>query len=272
MKILIPTVMAALFGTALLPLPSAAQDGGPVFGKRVASVTYGPYVRFELGAAAPNLDGAYWLPPGGSDPRIDFNATPLDDHVGFGAAAFGHDWQNGVRAEVAIYGTGTTDFVAPCQSASNGTDCSTHSDITSASVQTTGLMANVFYAPLEARGSHSIFQPFMVAGVGLATNSVGEWTRTKNALSTTGSDPVRTFEGDNTIGFAWSLGLGAAVQLTRPGRWPVIAELTWRYYDFGEARGGATPVTSGSQPRQPLTFDVTQQVVTLGVRVPLKRY
>lgn len=251
----------------------AAQEEQSLFGKRVASVTYGPYGRFEMGAANLSLGGGYWLPPGKDDPRIDFDANPLKDRVNFSAIAFGYDWQNGVRADVSIFTTGTSDVTAPCYSASNSTSCSTHSDITDASIKTSGLMGSLFYAPLEARGSNAILQPFVVAGLGLASNKVGEWTRSKNPNNPSiGTGPVRTFEGDTTTDIAWSLGVGASLQVTRPGRWPVIVELALRHYDFGSASGGANPVGSGKQPVQPFTFDNTAQVVTLGIRIPLRRY
>lgn len=250
-----------------------AQEEQSLFGKRVASVTYGPYTRLNMGIAGLSPDKAYWLPPGQSDPRIDFNVSTLKDRVNFGEIAFGYDWQNGVRAEVSLFAAGSSDIKAPCSSASDATSCSTHADITDASISTSGLIGNVFYAPFEARGSNSIFQPFIVAGIGLANSEVGEWTRTKNTANPSiGDSPVRTFEGATTTNIAWSLGIGASLQVTRPGQWPVIVELAWRHYDFGTASGGSNPIGSGSEPVQPFTFDNTAQVVTLGVRIPLRRY
>jgi hypothetical protein len=245
----------------------------PAFGERVASVTFGPYARIEYGSSAPSLDGAYWLPPGESDPQIGFSATPLDDRAGFGSVAFGYHWQNGFRAELALFGTGTTGFTGPCSSVSNGTDCGEHSDITSASVSTSGFLGNVYYAPFEAQGSNSVFQPFIVAGIGVAQNEVGDWTRTKNPGNPTfGDNTVRSYSGATTSDVAWSVGFGAAFQVTRPGEWPVIVEAAWRYYDFGTASGGTEPLESGRPPREPLTFDLDTQVISIGVRIPLQRY
>ena len=257
----------------LTPAAGSAQDGDTLFGERVASVTFGPYARVEAGISFPSLDEAYWLPPGAADPRISFAPSLLDDREGFGAVALGYDWQNGMRADIAIFQTGTTDFVAPCAAASNGTPCNTHADITAASVSTSGVMGNFFYAPFEARGSTAIFQPFVVVGLGIAKNEAGPWTRTKNpANPTVGTNTVRSFAGDSTTDLAWSVGLGASVQLTRPGRWPVILEAALRHYDFGTASGSSTPLTAGSVPREPFTFDVTRQVATIGLRIPLERY
>jgi len=273
MNYIIALGAAAALAAAVLPFEAPAQDNGTAFGQRVASVTFGPYARVEYGSSAPSLGSAYWLPPGDSDPQVNFDATLLDDRTGFGSVAFGYDWQNGLRAELAIFGTGTADLTAPCSSVSNGTPCSEHSDITSASVSTSGFFGNVYYAPFEARGSNSIFQPFVVAGIGIARNEVGEWTRTKNPDNPTFPDnTVRTYSGATNSELAWSVGVGAALQVTRPGQWPVIVEAAWRYYDFGTASGGAQPIGTGSSPREPFSFDIDTQVISIGVRVPLQRY
>lgn len=261
-------MQAALAGALLAATPAAPQDSESLFGVESASVTYGPYVRFDLGGVMPDPGGAFWEPPGEDDPRISFDVSA--DDAAFGAIGVGFDWQNGVRAEVSLFATGTSDVTAPCASASDGSPCSTHASITDASVSTRGLMASVYYAPLEAQGSNAPFQPFVVAGVGVARNEVGDWTRE----SATSGRPTRTFEGDTSSGLAWSVGIGASYQVTAAGRWPVIVEAAWRYYDFGEASGGSTPLPgmgSGS-PREPFTFDNTSQVVTFGVRIPLQRY
>ena len=133
-------------------------------------------------------------------------------------------------------------------------------------------MANVFYAPMEARGSNAVFQPFVVAGIGVAENEVSEWTR-RNTASGAGRT-FRTFEGDTNSGVAWSVGLGASLQVTKPGKWPVILEAAWRYYDFGEANGGTTPLPGEGNgvPAKALTFENTSNVVSFGLRIPLQRY
>jgi opacity protein-like surface antigen len=104
---------------------------------------------------------------------------------------------------------------------------------------------------------------------GVARNEVGDWTRE----SPTSARPIRTYEGNTSSGFAWSVGIGGSYQITEPGRWPVIVEAAWRYDDFGEASGGSTPLPGfgGSEPREPFTFDNTSKVVSFGVRIPLQR-
>mgnify|MGYP001814691612 CR=1 FL=1 len=268
------TLALAAVCTALLAStagPAKAEETASLFGTgRVASVTYGPYLRLDVGRAAPSYGGANWRPPGfDPDPEIRFGLSG-DDSVTHGSLAVGFDWQNGWRGDVGIVGTGTDRLAGPCIGASDASDCSVHADIESASIKTTGIMGHVFYSPFEAQGSNSPFQPFFVFGAGVARNKVGEWTRV-NAGSLR---PSRTFEGDSTSSLALSVGVGASYQITKPGEWPIILEGSIRYFDFGEASGGSTPLPgNGSEgPVRPLTFDTSQSVVSFGVRIPLKRY
>ncbi len=266
-----PKLISAALGVAMVFVNSgqaAAQDAEGLFGARSASVTYGPYARTEAGWSMAEPGDGTWTPPGVSDPRIMFDVDGKTS--GFGAVAVGYDWQNGFRADLSVFGTGASDISASCASASDGSSCSTHVQSVNAEVSTRGLMANIFYAPLEARGSNSVFQPFIVAGIGIARNEVTDWTRS----NPDSARPSRTFEGDTSSDLAWSIGAGASLQVSRPGRWPIIVEAAWRYYDFGTASGGSTPLpdSGGSQPREPFSFDHESHVVTFGIRVPLQKY
>lgn len=254
------------FGGAAIPAAAQSLDD-PTVSTQVASVTFGPYVRAELGALNWHLEDAYWLPPGPADPQINFD---LDgDNTGMAAIAIGYDWQNGFRGDFSLIRTGQSDIAGPCSSASDGSSCTgtPHADITGGTITTTALMANVFYSPLERQGSNSVFQPFVVAGLGFAHNDVGVWTRTNLAAPR----PVRSFESNSSLDLAWSLGIGAAWQVSRAGQRPVIIEASWRYYDFGTASGGTTPIGPGSTPREGLTFENRSQVFSIGVRIPLDR-
>jgi len=252
---------------------AATADAESLFGKTwTASVTYGPYARASLGAAELSPDNGYWHSPGyPSDPEVRFDLS--GDTAATGELALGFDWQNGWRLDLSILALGSSDVSGPCSGTSDGSLCSDHADIQSASVSTRAAMVNVFYAPFEARGSHSVFQPLLVAGVGTSANKVGQWTRYNDNTDAT-SATTRTFEGARSVSPAWSIGAGASLQVTKPGKWPVIIELLARYYDFGEAQGGATPLpgNGSSVPAQPLTFDNHQTVVALGVRIPMERY
>ncbi|MGO4910295.1 outer membrane protein [Pseudorhodobacter sp. W20_MBD10_FR17] len=257
------SVATACFLVSSFAAPFASAQESAFASLPTASVTYGPYARFELGAARKSVSGGYWQPPGfPNDPQVNFD---LDTgNSSFKSIAYGYDWQNGFRGDISLSSTGSTKVSGPCQSASNGSSCSTHADITNASVSTTALMGNLFYSPMEQRGSNSVFQPFVVAGIGLARNKVGTWTRDNGGL--------RSFEGDTNTDVAFSVGFGASMQVTRPGKWPVIIEAAWRYYDYGTASGSSTPLDLGAEPVTPLTFENREQVISLGVRIPLKRY
>lgn len=267
----------AAAGLALFWSGAAIGQDLAGFGKDVASVTYGPYVRAEIGHGSTAADDGFWAPPGPADPQIFFDLDADDGTTG--AVAIGFDWQNGWRMD-ASFGRFTGGPVAgPCIAASDGTACDigptldNHADIESASFSASTLMANLFYAPFEAKGSHSRFQPFVVGGLGLSRNKVGVWTRENNNSGLT-DRPTRAFAGASSTRLAWSVGIGAAWQLTPPGKRPVIVEASWRYYDFGKASGGSSPLPENgtSQPRDPLTFDASSSVFSVGIRIPLKRY
>jgi opacity protein-like surface antigen len=273
------TRVAGIFFGLVLATGATAQDVMPTQSpieptvSSQAAVTFGPYVRAELRLAAPSLDDAYWLPPGfPGDPKVNFD---LDgDNVGFGALALGYDWMNGFRADLSLSRTGDIGFAGPCSSASDGSPCAIHADITDGSVRSTALMGNLFYSPLEARGSNATFQPYIVGGIGFSRNTMDSWTRF-NPLAGT---PTRTFDSNSETEFAWSLGVGASWQLTQPGERPVLLDVSWRYYDFGDAVGGSVGTPggggggAGGVPVQPLTFDLTSHVVSIGIRIPLQRY
>lgn len=264
--LLVNGIAAAVLAIGAICGPANAQEGSGSTA-RVASVTYGPYFRIEAGMFDAAFDEAFWQ-SGAGDPLVgfDLNGGP----GGFGSLAIGYDWQNGIRMEAAVLRTGEVGLSGPCSSASDGTSCSTHADITAGSFQTTAALANFYLAPLEAAGRNYIFQPFLVAGLGVAYNETGDWTRTNLASAR----PVRTFAGDSHVGFAWSVGVGASLQVTRPGAWPIIVDAAWRYYDFGTATGGSTVVAGGGAdtPTQPLQFDAQAHVFSVGIRIPLQRY
>ncbi|MDU8942353.1 outer membrane protein [Ovoidimarina sediminis] len=259
--------LIAFLGCAATAGAASAGSGESLFGLDTASVTYGPYLRGEFGVASPRPGGAFWRPPGfPSDPQISFDADA--GNVSLVGLAFGYDWQNGFRGELALNAFGSSDVTAPCAAASDGSGCASHADISSAAVRTRALMANVYYAPREAAGNSSRIQPFLTAGIGLARTTMSDWTRT-NPLA---GQPVRTFAGATGSELAWSVGAGIAIELDTDTKHPVIFEATYRYFDFGSASGGTVPVGPGaSQPAAPFQFDHRSHVISVGIRIPLQR-
>ena len=262
---LIAVAAASIAGSVVSAGETPVASGQTLFGRTSGSVTFGPYVRFEAGRTTTDLSGANWVPPGASDPRVFFDTT--DDDNAFVGAAIGFDRMNGFRAEGAILSAGELDASGPWSYTVPAVP-GPHADITAASVRTTALMGSVYYAPLEQRGVNSRIQPYLVAGLGFARNEMSDWTRTNVAAGT----PVRTFEGDSKLDIAYSVGLGVEMQVTRPGQHPVLVDLSWRFYDFGTAEGSTTPLTGGQRPREAFNVDRRDNVISLGVRVPLNRY
>ena len=230
------------------------------------ALTHGPYLRAELGGALPRLSGGNWLPPGRADPRVFFDLGA--DPAAVGTIALGYEWQNGFRGDLSLMRTGSIGFSGLCSSASDGSDCvlTPHANISAGSVRTTAMMINLFYAPFEASGSGGGFQPWVTVGAGMARNTVPSWTRENRAAP----QPVRVFGSNTQDQFAWSVGIGASWQLAGPADRPMLLDVGWRYYDFGSAEGGATPDVGRGIPRQPLNFDLTSHVFSIGIRVPLR--
>ncbi|MBF9029586.1 outer membrane beta-barrel protein [Rhodobacterales bacterium HKCCE3408] len=265
-------VSASLFALCLCVLvtPAAAQVApAPTAGTQTASVTYGPYVRLEFGGHFLDPDDGFWQ-SGAGDPQVSFDLARVE--AGHGAIAVGFDWQNGFRGELSFMRTGEFGLSGPCSSASDGSSCTgtPHADITGGSFHSTVVMGNVYYAPFEAQGSNSVFQPFIVGGLGVAANRVDSWTRF-NPAPPGGGAPTRVFGSNTTTDWAWSIGVGAALQVTRPGQRPVILEASWRHYDLGTAEGGDIANVGASRPVQPLTWENSSEVFSISVRIPLQR-
>ena len=111
--------------------------------------------------------------------------------------------------------------------------------------------------------------PFLTAGLGMSRNSIDSWTRINPDAGRT----TRSFTGGSDTGLAWSAGLGMSVDVGPVlGSGPAKLELAWRYFDLGSVTGGSTPLPgsgSGGEPVTPLNFDITSQVVSIGLRIPL---
>lgn len=258
--------LAAVSGSATQAQVASGKSAATLFGRTSASVTYGPYLRLEAGQSHVTLADPNWIPPDPVDPRVFFDFA--SHNKSFVSLAYGYDWMNGFRADVSLISAGKVDATGPW-SYTVPVVPGPHADITAATVSTQALMGSVFYAPLEQKRVNSRIQPYLVAGLGLAQNRMSDWTRV-NAASPT---PVRTFAGSTRLDLAYSLGLGIAFQLTPPGKHPVLLDFAWRYYDFGTAKGSTQTVSGGGgTPREALNVSRRDSVVSLSVRVPLKRY
>ncbi|SDZ49435.1 Opacity protein [Jannaschia faecimaris] len=255
---------ALCFLTAGLAVVTAIGAASPLMAQNAPGAAFQPYVKFELGSATRASDEGYWQPPGAADPDIYFDLS--DETDGFFAASYGLDWQNGFRGDLSVIGFAKANVTAPW-SRTVPVTAGPHADIQT-SVRSTGLMLTGYYSPLEHRGQDVAVQPFLSAGIGIARNTMSDWTRTNAAAGT----PVRTFNGDTSTDFAWSLGAGVAFEIARGGdKRPVFVETAYRYFDLGSVSGSAVPLPGGpaSQPRTPFRFDARQHVFSVGLRIPM---
>ncbi len=251
----------------------AQEDGGQAVGASAATgqdkggpkdlaPTAGTYLRIELGAARSSADDASWLPPGyPADPQVFFD---LDlDSAAVGSIAIGHDYGNGWRAEAALNLFGSADFSGPWTYTVPATP-GPHADVEGA-VSSVALFANGYYDFAMAGKA----TPFLTAGLGVSRNRMDDWTRINPDAGRT----RRSFEGDTDTSFAWTVGAGVAWDVGPVlGSAPAKLELTLRYFDLGSVSGGTTPLPgsgAGGNPVEALNFDLTDQVISIGLRIPL---
>jgi opacity protein-like surface antigen len=224
--------------------------------------TLGRYVRLELGAALGSAKDASWLPPGfPTDPQVFFD---LDlDTAPMAAIGLGRDYGNGWRGELSLNLFGKSSFDGPW-SFTVPTTAGPHADV-EGSVRSVAVMANG-YRDFDSGGKVT---PFVTLGLGLARNTISDWTRINPDAGRT----RRSFEGDTDTGLAWSVGAGLSWDVGPVlGSAPAKLDLTWRYFDLGNATGGTEPLPgsgAGGTPVEALNFDVTDQVIALGLRIPM---
>jgi len=261
--VLVAGVLAAGLGEA----PEArAQSGESLFGVESLGLTYGPYIRAELGYDLSLVGNGFWDPPGADDPRVFFG---LDgSNAGYGSVAAGFDWMNGTRADVSL-SYFTANEIAGDWSRTEPPTLGPHASM-SAQVSTIALMGNVFYSPFESSGRQSAFNPYLTAGLGIAINDMADWTRINEDNL---ARPTRQFEGATKADIAWSVGIGTSWRTEALGSREVLIDAGVRYFDLGQAVGGATPLPGEGErgPRTPLTIDMESVVFSVGVRVPLSR-
>ncbi|WGH78147.1 outer membrane protein [Jannaschia ovalis] len=265
------TISAELLATLLLtPAAATAQssgsgEGGSLFGVSAEPVSFGPYIRAEIGVTRSSFDDATFLPPGAADPRIFFDLG--DDTGGFASVAVGYDWQNGWRGDVGLFVLGSRDASGPWVSTAPPTP-GPHADIDRARVTSRAVMASVYYSPFQAQGRDRRVQPYVTAGLGVTRNKMDNWRRSNPASA----QPIRTFAGASETDLAFHVGFGLAARISKPGQRPIFLDMSYRHFDFGSVSGGTQPIDFGaSEPREGLNFDVEDDVLSIGIRIPLQR-
>ena len=230
----------------------------------------GWYFGGEVGGVWQGNQPGYWQSPGPGDPRITFDVNADATFAGF--ISVGKTLMDGVRADVSLGVIAGQDiranWVSPQPSTAGGKP-NDHANMAT-SVSAWSGMFNVTVEPFAMAGHKSAIQPFVTAGVGVASVSMGTWSRTNNATINPPVRTVRSFGGNDSMNFAWSIGGGVSVDLKETLHRTAYLDLGYRYMDFGKVSGGATPIpgTGNSTPIEPFNFKYTAHVVTVGLRFP----
>ena len=269
MKLLLGVAAFAAMGMfAQSAMAQQELNASPLYGGAWLTGAPKAYVRLGVGSDNLGINDGQWSPPGappkGSDPAIIFFNLSEPDGVA-GTIALGRQLRIGLRGEIALTAFSSRDISGPWSYTVPAT-AGPHADV-STSIQTTALMVNVAYdLPNMAQGRLE-FQPYLLAGVGLARNKMGDWTRTNAAAPR----PSRTFAGDSKIDLAWTLGAGVSWNVGKNSNGPIKMDLSYQYFALGNAQGSGTPLAGNgtSNPVNPLEFDVSSQVISFGVRIPL---
>ena len=250
-------VLAALAAKAIAP----AHAGGSLKDEVAPPADPVHYFRFEAGAAWSDADDATWVSPGGARGWWDVDG---DTSLMLGVAV-GRNLMPGLRGDVS-FGAILDHEHDGCRipgGAGNVPDCG--SATVESSVDTYLLLANIFIEPLTLMGhGGGAFRPFLTAAAGVAWNDMDGWTRIEPGAP----QPIRNFSGNTETNFAWALGGGVAVDLTQMFGRSVMLDVTYRYIDAGEARGGLNPDVGAGIPQEALNYDLQFHTVTAGVRIP----
>lgn len=252
-------------GTDAAPVAATATTGADTGLVVMAPVFAVPktYVRIELGLARGATNDAYWLPPGyPNDPQVFFDLG--SDQGGFGGIAVGYAIQDGLRGELAINGFGGTDYNGDWAYTVPETE-GPHASVTGSTSSLT-VMGNLFYEPFGALGDGGTVVPYIMGGLGMARNSMSDWTRTNPE-----TEETRGYSGAITNDLAYAVGLGVSIKVGETKtKVPVMMEIGYRYFDLGTVQGGTDPLQgNGGAPVQGLTFDKTEQTLSVAVRIPL---
>ena len=265
LRCVVSMTMLALAGTASAQEEPAAS---PLYGGAWFTGPANAYLRLGIGADMLDTGNEKWgspgAPPNGSDPIVFFDLSDPDGVAG--TIAVGRQLRIGWRGEISFTGFDRKDVSGPWSYTVPATP-GPHADM-STSVRSNALMANVLYDWPSMKTGRFNAQPFLLAGIGVAWNKMDNWTRT-NAANIT--QPTREFGGDTSTEFAWTLGAGVSWDVGKTNAGPIKLDLMYQYFDLGNAQGGSQPLPgSGTRiPVNPLEFDLTSQVISVGVRFPL---
>ena len=218
------------------------------------------YFRFEGGVAWSDIDDATWVSPGGARGWWDVDN---DSSLMLGVA-IGRTVMPGIRGDLSFGAILSHDHDGCHIPGGRGNVPACGQSNVLSSVDTYLLLANVFIEPLTLMGhSNGMFRPFVTAAIGAAWNDMEGWTRIEPGAP----QPVRNFSGNTETNLAWALGGGVAVDMTQMFGRSVMLDVTYRYIDAGEARGGLVPDVGAGIPQEALNYDLQFHTVTAGIRI-----
>jgi opacity protein-like surface antigen len=111
--------------------------------------------------------------------------------------------------------------------------------------------------------------PFLTAGIGAALHDFGTWHHVG-----TGTGPAgRDFYGKNKWDFAWTVGAGVSVDMSKTTKRPMFLDVTYRFTDAGTAQGSDQPLpgSGGGIPQNAYSADIAAHSLFVGLRVPFGR-
>lgn len=216
------------------------------------------YVRGEVGGTWQNSDSASWTSPGS-----EFQAMNLDTSGSPSAGvAIGGYFVPNIRGDLSYTYLGHFDL-ASCRISGSG-QCGQSRN--TGSVNSHLFMANAFVeAPQPFMVGGASVTPFATVGIGAALHDFGMWNHVGQNTPAAGHD----YNGANKWDFAWTVGAGASVDVSGAMNRPAFVDVTWRYTDAGNAKGGTTPDHGSGFPDEAYNADIKTHSIFVGLRMPL---
>lgn len=217
------------------------------------------YVRGDVGGSWQTSGSATWTTPGGVYQAMDLsNSNSLS-----GGVALGVQFLPMFRADLSYTFLGRFGLDA-CKPNNSGGCATSHN---SATANTHLFMLNGYIQTPEplAIGSVSV-SPFVTAGLGAALNEMNNW----NHIGTGAPAPGRDFYGASKWNFSWTVGAGAALDISAAVKRPAYLDLTYRYTDAGNAQGSSQPMPGSGNgiPVNAYSANIRTHSVFVGLRIP----
>nr|WP_246717316.1 outer membrane beta-barrel protein [Oricola nitratireducens] len=232
-----------------------------------ASAGDGYYIRGELGGSWSSSDTATWTTPGGEYQMMDLNNSGSFA----GGIAVGTYVKPYLRTDFSYTYLGNFDLDSCKIPRGNATCGESHNTGT---VNSHLFMLNGYLekeTPIAV--GTSMITPFLTAGIGAALHDFGTWNHMGSGLAPQFATTGRNFEGKNKWDFAWTLGAGVSVDMTKTTKRPMFLDVTYRFTDAGTAQGSDQPLPGNGNgiPQNAYSADIVTHSVFVGLRIPFGR-